>query len=495
MQSNPESAIERSKMFVAGTWCDAVSGRTMESINPYTGAPWLSVPDGGAEDARQAVAAARAAFDGGPWAGVTARERGRLLRRLAGLIERDGMKLAAIESRDNGKLLKEMQAQWAYLPEWFHYYAGLADKIEGATLPSDRPNFIAMTRKEPAGVVVGIAPWNSPALLLCWKMAPALAAGCTFVAKPSEHTPASALELARLVEEAGFPAGVFNVVTGGPELGKALVEDPRVDRIAFTGSTGVGKAIARSAADNLTGVLLELGGKSPNIVFQDCDPEAAANGIIAGIFAATGQSCMAGSRLVIHRSVMDDILSRVIARAATIRMGDPSDPETEMGPVATADQHAKVTGMIEQAVAEGATLACGGPVAERGGLFVPPTILTGVTPEMTIAREEVFGPVLAVLPFDTEEEAVRLANDSQFGLAAGIWTLNVQRAHRVANRLRAGTVWINAYRVVSYNAPFGGFGLSGLGRENGREAIEEYLETKTIWVELSGATRDPFTIG
>ncbi|WP_288900257.1 aldehyde dehydrogenase [uncultured Sneathiella sp.] len=487
--------IDAARMYIRGQWVPAISGRVAPSVDPFSGKPWMHVADGCEDDADQAISAARHAFDQGGWGTSTARYRAQLLRRLGGLIARDADRLAEIESRDNGKLLKEMRGQWAYLPEWFYYYAGLADKVEGATLPSDRENFIAMTRKEPAGVVVGIAPWNSPALLLCWKVAPALAAGCTFVAKPSEHTPASAIELAKLFDEAGFPPGVFNVVTGGPELGKSLCDDPRVDRIAFTGSTEVGKAIAKAAADNLTGVLLELGGKSPNIVFEDCDPEAAANGIIAGIFAATGQTCMAGSRLLIQRSVMDEVLGRVIARAKTIRMGDPRDPDTDMGPVANAQQFAKVTGMIQEALAEGAVLACGGPEDAPDGLFVAPTILTNVTPDMTIVQEEVFGPVLTVLPFDTEEEAIQLANNTDFGLAAGIWTLNIHRAHRMANAVRAGTVWINAYRIVSYNAPFGGFGLSGQGRENGKEAIEEYLETKTIWIELTGATRDPFTIG
>lgn len=493
--SENTAPLEIGQMYIDGKWCDAASGATMLSLNPYRGEPWLRVPDGGQADADAAISAARRAFDVGEWATTSARERARLLRRVAGLIERDCDRLAKIESRDNGKLLKEMRAQWAYLPEWFYYYAGLADKIEGATIPSDRPNYVIITKKEAAGVVVGIAPWNSPALLLCWKVAPALAAGCTFVAKPSEHTPGSAIELAKLFEEAGFPPGVFNVVTGGPELGKALVDDRRVDRIAFTGSTGVGKAIAKAAADNLTGVLLELGGKSPNIVFDDCDLDAATNGIIAGIFAATGQSCMAGSRLLVHRSIMKDLLTRVYERVRFVRMGDPSDPDTEMGPVATPDQYTKVTGMIRKAMEAGATVFCGGTDSGPGGLFVPPTILTDVRPDMEIVQEEVFGPVLVVLPFETEDEALTLAHDTKFGLAAGLWTQNVQRAHRIANRLRVGTTWINSYRVVAYNAPFGGFGLSGLGRENGLHAINEYLETKSIWIEIAGMPRDPFKMG
>lgn len=474
-------------MLIGGRWVAAHSGRRMDSIDPYTGATWATVPDAGVADVADAISAARLAFDSGPWGKSTARERAALMRKLAALIERDAERMAHIESRDNGKLVKEMIAQWRYMPEWFYYFAGAADKIEGATLPSDRPNFAVFTRKEPIGVVAAITPWNSPGLLMAWKLAPALAAGCTFVVKPSEYAPVSAIEFGKLVHEAGFPAGVYNVVTGGADAGKALVSDARVDKIAFTGSTAVGKAIAKSAADNLIGVTLELGGKSPNIVFDDCDPVAAANGVIAGIFAASGQTCMAGSRLVVQRSIMPAIVQRLVERAKTIKLGDPTKPETDMGPVATRAQHEKIIGMIRMAVEEGAELACGGLSAKEGGLFVAPTVLTGVRNDMRIAREEVFGPVLTVIPFDTEDEAIAIANDTEFGLAAGIWTLNVQRAHRLAARVRAGTVWINAYRVVAYNAPFGGYKQSGLGRENGMAALDEYLQTKTVWVELSGA--------
>lgn len=491
----PGGEIRSYNMYVGGQWTPGRSGRRMESLDPYAGAVWATVPHAGAEDVDDAIQAARSAFDDGSWGRSTARERGALMRRLAQLIERDADRLAIIESRDNGKLVREMSGQWHYLPEWFYYYAGAAANVEGAVVASDRPNFTIFTRKEPVGVVAAITPWNSPVLLLTWKLAPALAAGCTFVVKPSEYTPVSTLEFAKLFDEAGFPPGVFNVITGGPEAGGTLVSDPRIDKIAFTGSTVVGKQIATQAAENLTGVLLELGGKSPNIVFDDCDLEAATNGIIAGIFAASGQTCLAGSRLVIQRSIMDQVVARVVERANRIKLGDPKEAETEMGPAATPQQHKKIVTMIRNALAEGAMLACGGEAAPQGRLFVPPTVLTGVTSDMAIAREEVFGPVLAVIPFDTEEEAISIANASEFGLAAGVWTLNVQRAHRVANSLRAGTVWINAYRVLSYNAPFGGYKQSGLGRENGMDAIEEYLETKTVWVELSGATRDPFVLG
>ncbi len=486
---------ERLQMYIGGQWVDGTSGRSIDSLNPYTQQVWATVPDASEADVKAAIAAARKAFDDGPWRQTTPQQRAAMMRKLGDLIARDAERMARIESTDNGKLLREMLGQWKYLPEWMYHFAGVATQSQGEVLPSDRPNFIAFTRKEPIGVVAAITPWNSPCLLMMFKLAPSLAAGCTFIVKPSEHTPVSTLRFAELVEEAGFPPGVFNVVTGGADAGRWLVSSPDIDKISFTGSDGVGKAIARAGAENLTRVSLELGGKSPQVVFEDCDIEAAVNGVISGVYAATGQTCMAGSRLVVHRAVHDQVVERLVARARTIKLGDPLDMGSEMGPAATGQQFNKILSMVKSAEAEGAKLAYGGRQAPQGGFFVQPTILTQVNNRMDIAREEVFGPVLSVITFDTEEEAIRIANDTRYGLAAGIWTQNVQRAHRVATQLRAGSVWINAYRVTAPFAPFGGFKHSGIGRENGSDGMESYLETKTVWVELSGNLRDPFKLG
>ncbi|WP_137388522.1 aldehyde dehydrogenase [Rhodoligotrophos defluvii] len=475
---------------------DVPCDRTMESLNPYNGQPWAVVPDAREEHMDAAVAAARRAFDEGPWGRMTATQRGALMRKLADIIARDAEELAQIECRDNGKLYREMLGQWRYIPEYFYYFAGMADKLQGDVVPSDRTNFFIYTRREPVGVVGAITPWNSPGLLLTFKLAPGLAAGCTFVVKPSEHTPVSTLELGKRFKEAGFPDGVYNVVTGQGALGAALVRHPGIDKIAFTGATDTGKKIAASAASNLTRVSLELGGKSPNIVFDDADLDVAANGAIAGIFGATGQTCMAGSRLLVQESVHDALLDRIVERTKQIRLGNPMDAETEMGPVANEPQFRKVLDYIEIARSEGGTLCYGGQRdPDLGGFFVQPTILSNITNDMRIAREEVFGPVLSVIKFRDEEEAVRIANDTRFGLAAAVWTKNIHRAHRVAHRLRAGTVWINAYRVVSFLTPFGGYKESGLGRENGADAIREYTETKSVYVELTGEPRDPFKLG
>ena len=487
-------------MFIDGQAVPAASGQWLDSHNPYTAQVWSRVPRGGAQDVDLAVRSAHEAFAHGPWSRMLPSDRGLLLHRLGDVIAAHAEELADLEVRDNGKLKLEMLGQMRYLPRWFHYYGGLADKVQGAVTPIDKPGMSHHIVYEPLGVVAAITPWNSPLLLTVWKLAPALAAGNTVVVKPSEYSSASMTVLARLFVEAGLPPGVLNVVTGlGVEAGEPLVTHPLVSRVAFTGSDYGGRHVYEAAARSLKRVSLELGGKSPNIVFADAVLDDAVKGVISGIFAATGQTCMAGSRLLVHESIHDDFVGRLVEFMKTARLGDPTSPDTNVGPVSTLPQLEKVLRYIDIAKGEGAQCVLGGKRSDRPGCtqgwFVEPTIFTGVTNDMRIAREEVFGPVLSVIKFKTDEEAVALANDTPFGLAAGVWTTSLARAHTMPSRLRAGTVWVNAYRVVSYLAPFGGFKDSGLGRENGVDAIREYLEAKSVFMNpVPGAVPNPFVL-
>ena len=488
--------LETFKLFINGKSVDALSGKTFESLNPYTGKPWARLADGGPADVDLAVEAARAAFDGS-WGAMSGFDRAAIMRKIATAITDNAERLALLEVRDSGKLMREMLGQLNVLGTWYAYFSGLADKLEGRTVPALAPGtYFGYTTREPVGVVGAITPWNSPLLLLTMKLAPLLAAGCTCVVKPSEHSPASTVAFAEILTEAGLPPGVLNVVTGWERAtGEALAAHRGIDKVAFTGSTATGVKVAQAAIANVNKITLELGGKSPQVVFPDADLDAAANGLVAGVFAATGQTCMAGSRLIVHESVKDELLAKVAERAASIKQGDPTHADTEMGPVANVPQYEKVLGYLDVARAEGATIVAGGePNAELGGLFVKPTVVLA-DPGATIVREEVFGPVLAAYTFTDEDQAIALANDTPYGLAGAVWTKDVHRAHRVAGAIRAGTVWINAYRVVTPNMPFGGFGLSGIGRENGVRAVDEYLEEKSVIVELTGGTRDPFKMG
>ncbi len=491
--------LPRHELYIDGRLRPPVSGRYFESFDPFQGRPWAMVAEGGADDVNAAVEAAHRAFHGAAWRDINASGRGRLLRRLGDLVAEHAERLGRIETRDNGKLLAEMMGQVRYIPQWFYYYGGLADKIEGSVIPIDKPNMFTFTQHEPLGVVAMITPWNSPLLLSAWKLAPALAAGNTVVWKPSEFASVSALEFVRLVEEAGFPPGVVNIVTGlGTDVGEPLVTHPKVAKVAFTGGERTGQRVYELAARGLKRVTLELGGKSPNIVFADANLENAVKGVISGIFAASGQTCIAGSRLLVQRSIHDAFVEQVVKFAATAKMGDPSDLDTQVGPVTTRPQYDRVLDFIAAAKIEGGNCMLGGGKATRpecgDGWFVEPTIFTDITPQMRIAREEVFGPVLAVLPFEDDEDAVRIACDVPYGLAAGVWTENINRALTMARRIEAGTVWVNTYRAVSYMAPFGGYKRSGIGRESGSDMIHEYLQTKCVWIDTGNKVPNPFVM-
>lgn len=479
--------VQQTKMLIEDRWRESVSGKTFPTINPATEEKIADVAEGDAADVDLAVQAARKAFDTGPWPKMDARDRGRRLNRLADLIEKNLEELAALETLDNGKPINDSRAvDLPLVIDCFRYYAGWADKIHGQTIPVRGP-FFTYTRREPVGVCGQIIPWNFPLLMAAWKWAPALAAGCTVVLKPAEQTPLTALRLGELALEADIPPGVINVVPGyGPTAGAALVKHPQVDKIAFTGEHLTAQIIMREAADTLKRMTFELGGKSPNVIFADADLEAAAEGAYAGIYFNQGQVCCAGSRLFVEESIHDAFVEKVAEKARARRLGNPLDPQTEQGPQIDQAQFDKILRYIDQGKSEGAVCLTGGQRAAEPGYFVQPTLFDGVSDEMSIATDEIFGPVLSVLTFKDTDEAVERGNKTFYGLAAAVWTRDVAKAHAVAGQLRAGTVWINCFNVFDAGAPFGGFKMSGIGRELGEKVLDNYTELKTVTVSLQG---------
>jgi len=492
------SELKSYQMYINGEWVDAKDGKTFESVNPSTGNSWAIIPEAGETDVDAAVQSAHRAFTDGPWPKMTATERGKLLRRLADILAEHSETLGHSETVDTGKLFQETRWQARYISDFFHYYAGLADKVQGDTLPIDKPNMWTMTVREPLGVVAAVVPWNSQLFLVAVKIGPALAAGNTVVLKASEHASAPMLEFAKVFEEAGFPPGVINIVTGlGEPCGRALTSHPLVDRISFTGGPETARHVIRNSAENFAEVSLELGGKSPVIVFEDADLENATNGILLSIFSASGQSCVAGSRLLLHERIHDEVLGEVAKRAANIRIGDPLDETSQMGPLATLGQLQNIQSAVADATSNGALLMHGGqqPDGLGNGWFYEPTVVACPNQDLQIVRNELFGPVVSALRFHDESEAIRLANDTRFGLAAGIFSNDVGRALRVTKAIRSGIIWVNTYRVVSPLAPFGGYKNSGYGRESGLQAIYDYTRPKTVWLNTSPEPiADPFVM-
>jgi aldehyde dehydrogenase (NAD+) len=484
----PTTAIEHKKLLINNEWRDASGGKTMEVINPATEEVIATVASAGRDDVDAAVAAARAAFNG-PWGRMSARERGRMVRKLADRLLERADEVARLETLHNGKpIFESRQIEIPAAAECFEYYAGWSDKIMGETIPV-KGNYLTYTLREPLGVVAAIVPWNFPLLLAAWKVAPALASGNVVILKPASQTPLTAIALGEIAVEVGLPPGVLNVITGpGSSVGQAIVEHPGIDKIAFTGDTSTGKGIMRAAADTLKKITLELGGKSPNIVLADADLDAALRGATTGIFYGKGEVCAAGSRLLVARSIKDEFMEKLAARAKKMVAGDPLDPKTRYGALASKKQLETVQRYVDIAKKEGASLVAGGERADIGtgkGYFFQPTVFDHVDPGMTIAREEIFGPVLAAIEFTDLDEAIARANDSQYGLAAAVWTRDIKKAHYVARRLQAGTVWINTYNVYDTAAPFGGYKASGFGREMSAHALEHYTQVKSVWVDLN----------
>ncbi|MDQ0323070.1 aldehyde dehydrogenase (NAD+) [Pararhizobium capsulatum DSM 1112] len=489
----------RQGLFIGGQFVAPMNGRYIDSFDPTTGERWYELAEAEADDVGAAVSSAQAAFRNPAWRRMTQTDRGRLVRRLADLVLEHADELADIETRDNGKLLKETRAQMRAMPDAYHYFAGMADKLQGETIPVNKLDMLNFNLREPIGVVGMITPWNSPLMLLTGTLAPCLAIGNTVVIKPSEHATASTLALAELIAEAGFPAGVVNVVTGtGTSAGEALTRHPGIAKYVFTGSTATGRRIAANAAENLIPCSMELGGKSPHVVFADVDIEHAVNGVVSGVFAAAGQTCVAGSRCFVEASVYDRFVEALVDRTQRIRVGHPTVDETDIGPLALADQLSKVEGYVASGVKEGARVAVGGKRPQSGelgrGWYFEPTVMTDAQNDMTFMRDELFGPVVGVMPFSSEEQMIELANDTRYGLASGIWTKDIDRALRFANQIEAGTVWINTYRSSSFMSANGGFKESGYGRRGGFEVMREFSRLKNVIIDYSGAMQDPFVI-
>lgn len=484
------------QMFIGGSWTDGSSPERLPSVNPYDQEPWASIPQASQEDVDRAVRAAQEAFESG-WRETNGLQRATLIGRLADLLDADASRMALLESTDNGKVIRETESQMHFAARMYRFFAGYADKLYGEVIPLDNTKLFDYTIREPLGAVALLTAWNSPMSLLSNKLAPALATGNCVVIKPSEEASATTLEFGKLVEQAGFPDGVVNIVTGDWQVGELLTKS-NVDKISFTGSPSTGRVVARNASENLVPVTLELGGKSPNIILEDADLGQAIPGAMAGIFAATGQTCIAGSRLLVQDAIHDQVVDEISRRAQQIRLGNPVDPATEMGTAANERQYNRVLQLIASGAEEGAEVVTGGKPARHDelgrGFFIEPTVFSHVDNQMTIAQEEIFGPVLSVISFKEPEEAVRIANDTKYGLASGLWTQDPSKALWISGQIRAGTVWVNTYRNIAAQAPFGGVRQSGYGRERGWHALLEYTTIKNVMIDYSGEQRDPFAI-